>query len=165
MAFLKAIEQKIHRWVFGWWVRRKAAACGWGLCVNRFSRVSRQTRLGNDVHFNGMFITGTAKVTIGDHFHSGRDCRIMSDQHDYQGTALPYDHQVIGKPVHIGEYVWFGERIIVLPGTTIGEGAIIQAGSVVMGEIPPLGIAGGHPAKVFKYRDADHYYRLKAQKN
>ena len=45
---------------------------------------------------------------------------------------------------------------------SIGEGAIIQAGAVIVNNIPPLGIAGGNPAKVFKYRDMEHYFRLKS---
>jgi len=50
-----------------------------------------------------------------------------------------------------------------LGDVTIGEGAIIQAGSVVVNDIPKYTIAGGHPAKVFKYRDAAHYERLKEE--
>lgn len=53
--------------------------------------------------------------------------------------------------------------VIVLGGVTIGEGAIIQAGSVVVSDIPDCAIAGGHPAKVFKDRDQDHYHRLKQE--
>ena len=45
----------------------------------------------------------------------------------------------------------------------IGEGAIIQGGAVVHGEIPPLAIAGGNPAKVFKYRNKEHYEQLKKE--
>ena len=45
----------------------------------------------------------------------------------------------------------------------IGEGAIIQAGAVVHGEIPPYAIVGGNPAKVFKYRDIEHFQKLKAE--
>ena len=52
---------------------------------------------------------------------------------------------------------------MILPGTKIGEGAIIQGGSVVHGEIPPYAIAGGNPAKVFKYRDIEHFKKLKAE--
>lgn len=48
-------------------------------------------------------------------------------------------------------------------GVLIGEGAIIQAGSVVVSDIPACAIAGGHPAKVFKFRDKEHYYRLKEE--
>lgn len=45
-------------------------------------------------------------------------------------------------------------------GVNIGEGAILQAGCVVVTDIPPLAIVGGNPAKVFKYRDSDEYQKL-----
>jgi acetyltransferase-like isoleucine patch superfamily enzyme len=53
--------------------------------------------------------------------------------------------------------------VIILPGVTIHEGAIIQAGSVVVKDIEKCAIAGGHPAKVFKYRDIEHYEKLKKE--
>jgi acetyltransferase-like isoleucine patch superfamily enzyme len=59
--------------------------------------------------------------------------------------------------------VWLGSRVTILGGVTIGEGAIIQAGAVVVSDIPKYAIAGGNPAKVFKYRDIEHYERLKAE--
>lgn len=49
-------------------------------------------------------------------------------------------------------------------GVVIGEGAIIQAGSVVVSDVPDCAIAGGHPAKVFSYRNKEHYYQLKKEK-
>ena len=52
---------------------------------------------------------------------------------------------------------------MILGGVTIGEGAVIQARSVVCKDVPPLAIAGGHPAIPFKYRDKEHYDRLKAE--
>ena len=59
--------------------------------------------------------------------------------------------------------IQLGNRVIVLPGVRIGEGAIIQAGSVVVKDVEKYAIAGGHPAKVFKYRDIDHYEKLKKE--
>lgn len=53
--------------------------------------------------------------------------------------------------------------MIILGGVEIGEGAIIQAGSMVCQNIPPYSIAGGHPAKPFKTRDIEHYKKLKAE--
>ena len=53
---------------------------------------------------------------------------------------------------------------MILPGVKISEGSIIQAGSVVVNDIEKYAIAGGHPAKVFKYRDIEHYERLKSEK-
>lgn len=80
-----------------------------------------------------------------------------------RGGAIPYDDTVITKDVIIGDNVWIGVNVIILGGVTIGEGAIIQAGAVVVKDIPPCGIAGGNPAQVFKYRDIEHYKKLKAE--
>lgn len=80
------------------------------------------------------------------------------------GTALPYDHTNISKDITIGRNVWLGLNVIILPGVRIGDGVIIQAGSVVTKDVPDLAIAGGHPAKVFSYRDKKHYYNLDKNK-
>ena len=63
----------------------------------------------------------------------------------------------------IGDNVWLGNNVIILGGVTIGEGAIIQAGSVVCMDVPACAIAGGHPAKPFKYRDREHYEQMKRE--
>ena len=133
--------------------------------VNQPTSVSKTTYLGHNVNFNGMVIAGGGKVTIGDNFHSGVECRMISQFHRYDdGDAIPYDtKEYIFKDIMIEDNVWIGDRVIVLGGVTIGEGAIIQAGSVVVSDIPKYAIAGGHPAKVFKERDIEHYERLKKQ--
>ena len=112
-----------------------------------------------------MKITGKGRCTIGDNFHSGTNCQIMTDYHNYDcGTKIPYDNTVIVKDVVVEDNVWLGNNVIILPGVKIGEGAVIQAGSVVVKDIPALSVAGGHPAKVFKMRDIEHYNKLKDQK-
>ena len=133
--------------------------------VNGKSYVTPNTTLGNNVNFNGMKIQGKGNVTIGDNFHSGIECMIITSIHNYdKGNAIPYDDTIISKDVIIEDNVWLGNRVTVLPGVRIGEGAIIQAGSVVVKDIEKYAIAGGHPAKVFKYRDIDHYEKLKKEK-
>ncbi len=52
----------------------------------------------------------------------------------------------------IGDGVWIGMRSLIMPGLTIGEGAVIAAGSIVVKDVPPYAIVGGNPAKVIKYR-------------
>jgi chloramphenicol O-acetyltransferase type B len=126
------------------------------------TRLSRNTILNNNPSFNGMYINGGGRVVFGNNFHSGNECLILPSIHNYdKGTEIPYDSTYIDKEVIIGDNVWFGNRVIVLGGVTIGEGAIIQAGAVVVNSIPDCAIAGGNPAKVFKYRDKAHYYDLK----
>lgn len=88
---------------------------------------------------------------------------IITQNHNYEGDMIPYDNTYIFKNVTIGDCVWFGNRVIVVGNVDIGEGAIIAAGAVVTKDVPPLAIAGGNPAKVIKYRDKDHYYKLKSE--
>ncbi len=159
---MKKQIKKILRIYYTWKVKRVAAHVGEGLRVNGKSGVTSNTTLGNHVNFNGMKITGTGKVNVGSYFHSGEDCLMITMVHNYDhGASIPYDNTYIVKDIVIEDNVWFGSRVIVLGGVTIGEGAIIQAGSVVVSDIPPCAIAGGHPAKVFKYRDIEHYNQLK----
>lgn len=146
-------------------VIKKIKSYGSGFSVHGRSYVNRNTYLGNNVKFNGMKIIGEGRVEIGDNFHSGEGCLMITQTHNYDtGEAIPYDSSYIYREVAVKDNVWLGSRVIVLGGVTIGEGAIIQAGSVVVKDVPDFAIAGGHPAKVFKYRDIEHYKRLKEQK-
>ncbi|MGW8169129.1 MAG: acyltransferase [Sulfurovaceae bacterium] len=144
-------------------IKSQAACYTEPLFVGGKSIVTSQTYLGKNVNFNGMSISGGGKVTIGDNFHSGAECVMLTTIHNYEGAALPYDDTVIHKDITIEDNVWLGHRVIVLGGLTIGEGAIIQAGSVVVSDIPKYAIAGGHPCKPFKQRDIEHYIRLKEE--
>jgi chloramphenicol O-acetyltransferase type B len=146
-------------------VRKQCKSKGDGLKVNGYSRVSNTTVLGNNIHFNGMKISGLGVVSIGDNFHSGNGCLMISQIHNYdKGSMIPYDDTYICKNILIEDNVWLGDRVIILGGVIIGEGAIIQAGSVVVNDIPKYSIAGGHPAKVFSHRDINHYKDLKLKK-
>ncbi len=131
--------------------------------IHGWTHLTPQTVLGKNPNFNGLHVYGNGKVVFGDNFHSGIECMIITQYHNYEGDAVPYDNTCITKDVTIGNNVWLGNRVIILGGVTIGEGAIIQAGAVVVKDIPPCAIAGGNPATVFKYRDKDHYYSLKEQ--
>ncbi len=131
------------------------------LKVNGKCTVTNKTYLGKNVNFNGISIIGCGEVHIGSHFHSGTECMILTQNHNYEGDKIPYDDTYICKDVNIEDCVWIGSRVIILGGVTIGEGSIIQAGSTVTRNIPKYSIAGGHPAKVFSSRNKEHYNTLK----
>ena len=145
-------------------IMKKAAFCGDNLYVGGKSFVNSKTYLGDGVCFNGMSILGQGMVEIGNYFHSGTGCQIITSFHNYEGNQIPYDDSYITKNVKIGDCVWVGNNVIILGGCEIGEGAIIQAGSVVCKNIPAYSIAGGHPATPFKTRDIDHYIKMKKEK-
>lgn len=145
-------------------VRKTAKEVGSGLYVRGECTVNSETVLGEGVHFHGINIRGGGPVTIGDYFHAGSGCEIITEHHNYDtGSAIPYDETVVRQEVDIGDNVWLGIDVLVLPGVSIEEGAIIQAGSTVVDDVPKGAIAGGNPAEVFDERDMDHYETLKAE--
>ena len=150
-----------------WWCTMKAKLFlgnyGKRLKVNFPCTFNRSVTVGDYCNFNGMQVLGGGRVHFGDYFHSGKECMIITQNHNYEGEMIPYDNTYIYKNVTIAECVWFGNRVIVTGNVTIGEGAIIAAGSVVCKDVPPLAIVGGNPAKVIKFRDKEHYYKLKSE--
>ncbi len=157
------LKKKIKKILFTYLAKRNIQSFGNGFTVNNRSIFNKYTIIGNDCHFNGLRVQGDGQVMIGDHFHSGYGCIFITSNHNYMGNALPYDKTNIIKNITIGRNVWLGVNVTILPGVKIGDGVIIQAGSVVVSNIPDLAIAGGHPAKVFSYRDKEHYYNLENQ--
>lgn len=163
MGIITHIKSKFAQRYYSARIKHRAASYNGRIYTGGKSFVTPNTHLGNNVCFNGMAMYGNGKITIGNNFHSGLNCQIITSSHNYEGDALPYDNTFVDKDVIIGDNVWLGNNTIILGGATIGEGAIIQAGSVVVKDIPPLAIAGGHPATPFKYRDKKHYNKLKQQ--
>ena len=138
---------------------------GKNFVVSRYSIVTKRTKIGDNVIFNGVEVSGVGHVQIGNYCQFGSGILIVSSNHDYDnGENIPYGAYSIDKGIIIEDFVWCGSNSIILTGSEIGEGAIIQAGSVVHGKIPPYSIVGGNPAKVFKYRNIEHFKILKEQK-
>ena len=158
------LRKKLVRFVYGLPVRLKVKRVGKDLHCRGLVHATRFTEIGDHVHLHGMWASGDGRFVIGNWSHLGEGLRVFTRNHNYdKGDAIPYDSTYITKDVIVGDFVWIGVEVILLPGTTIGEGAIIQAGSVVHGHIPAYAIAGGNPAKVFAQRDIEHFKRLKAE--
>ena len=84
-------------------------------------------------------------IEIGDNTLISWDCCIIDrDYHKFGGN------NEIKRPVKIGNNVWVGCRCLIMKGVTIGDGAVIAAGSVVTKDIPAGSLAGGNPAKIIR---------------
>lgn len=153
---------RFHRWKCKKKAIRTITKYGVDLRINNPCVFTGDVEIGDHCNFNGMQILGGGKVLIGNYFHSGTECMIITQNHNYEGDMIPYDNTYVFKKVEIEDCVWFGNRVLVTGNVKIGEGAIVAAGSVVCKDVPPLAIVGGNPAQIIKYRDRDHYYRLKA---
>ena len=165
-----SLKQKVERWkrlsrqkYYTFFAKRALKSYGRDLKVNHKCVLGPNMYVGNDVSFNGLVVNGGGKIKIGDHFHSGIECMMITQNHNYEGTEIPYDSTYVRKEIIIEDCVWLGNRVIIMGGVTIGEGAIIAAGAVVTKDVPACAIVGGNPAKILKYRDKDHYFKLKSE--
>jgi maltose O-acetyltransferase len=93
-------------------------------------------------------------TTIGSNVIMGPDVKIYTRNHNSSSNTIPIQLQgKIQKKTVLGDDIWVGANVIILPGVTIGSHSIIAAGSVVTKNIEPYSIVGGVPAKLIKQRN------------
>ncbi|WP_018027538.1 acyltransferase [Porphyromonas somerae] len=92
-------------------------------------------------------------LTIGDNVLMGPDVVVLTSSHNFRRRDIPIRLQGGSfSQVTIGNDVWIGQRVMILPGVHIGSGAIIAAGAVVTKDVDPYTIVGGVPARFIKNR-------------
>lgn len=115
----------------------------------------RNLVVGDDVDFAlDVLVTTDGGVRIGSRTLIGYRTQILSSNHRIpsgRGRIFGAGHERMA--VVIGADVWIGANCIVLPGVTIGEGAVVAAGSVVTRDVPAFTMVGGVPARTIKVRE------------
>lgn len=113
--------------------------------------------LGDRVKFNsGCWVNGFGGLVFEDDANIGPGTMIHTANHRTDDPDTPLAHQGWeSRPVRIGRDAWVGMACVVLPGVTIGEGAIVGAGSVVVKDVEPFTVVAGSPAKFIKRRFPD----------
>lgn len=115
------------------------------LSGTRFKSVT----VGNNVFVNaGCLMMAAGTITIEDDVQIAANVQLISNNHDLHERMI-----ITCKPVHIKKGAWIGAGATILPGVTIGEMAVVGAGSVVTKDVPDRMIAVGNPAKVVKSID------------
>ena len=142
----------------GTFVRRKCAEkmlskCGVKVNIEKGAEFSIRSTVGN---FSGIGVNASfGEVHIGENVLMGRDCVGISRNHAFMrmDTIIKKQGYLTEQPIYIGNDVWIGHRVIILPGVHIGDGCVIGAGSVVTKDTPAYSVVAGNPARVIKYRE------------
>lgn len=95
------------------------------------------------------------KVSIGRDVMMGPEVVIYTNGHRFDRTDITMMEQgsTDTEPVIIGNDVWIGRRVMIMPGVSIGDGCVVGAGAVVTKDIPPYSVVGGVPARIIKFRE------------
>lgn len=126
--------------------------CGSNVDIGRKIKFSSRITLGNNsgIGDNAYFI---GEVSIGSNVMIAKDCAFIASGHNYDDIQININRQgTFDSKIVIGDNVWIGYRSIILPGVTIGNGAIIGAGSVVTKDVKANTVVAGSPARLIKER-------------
>lgn len=108
------------------------------------------THVGENFYVNhNCVILDVAKVEFGDNVFIGPNCGFYTAGHPLDAETRNQGLE-FGKPIKVGNNVWIGGNVVVLPGVTIGDNVTIGAGSVVTKNIPSNTVAHGNPCRVVK---------------
>ena len=108
------------------------------------------TEVGENFYMNhGCVILDPAKVTFGDNVFIGPSCGFYTAGHPIDSNTRNQGLEY-AKPIKVGNNVWIGGNVSVMPGIEIGNNVVIGAGSVVTKNIPDNSIAAGSPAKIIR---------------
>lgn len=136
-----------------WCASQMLESCGKNVNVERLAAFGRGVALG-DRSGIGIRASIGERTHIGNDVMMGPDCVIYTVSHRFDRTDIPMSQQGYTPimPVTIGNDVWIGGRVTIMPGVNIGDGCVIGAGAVVTHDIPPYSVAAGVPAKVIRTR-------------
>ncbi len=93
------------------------------------------------------FIYASSDITIGDDCMIAPFAYIVDSDHGTERGVRMNQQPNVPSPISIGDDVWIGAKAVVTAGSTLGTGAVVAAGAVVRGDVPPYTIVGGVPAK------------------
>lgn len=115
-----------------------------------------QVDYGSQIHVGartfvnvGLVALDVATIRIGDDVQIGPNVQLLTPTHPIE-PGPRRDKWEAAKPITIGDNVWLGGGVIVVPGVTIGENTVVGAGSVVTRDLPAGVVAVGNPARVVK---------------
>ncbi|NJK38233.1 MAG: acyltransferase [Oscillatoriales cyanobacterium RM1_1_9] len=118
--------------------------------------------LGNNVYLGRNVYLGVYQpLTIGQNSLIGAYSYLITANHRFENPDIPIRLQgYTGASIQIGQDVWLGCHVVILPGVTVGDGAVIAAGAVVNKNVPAYEVWGGVPARKLRERSVSNQSSL-----
>lgn len=128
--------------------------CGKNVNIERGAVISSKLSIGNNSGV-GVNCACGGECMIGDDVMMGPECVIFSRNHEFSDPNIPMRLQGYKQRevCVIGNDVWIGRRVMIMPGVKIGSHSIIGAGAVVTKDVPDYAVVGGVPARILKMRN------------
>lgn len=147
------IGQKFFRQLCGKLILKK---CGKNVNIEKGAIFSEGIELGDNSGI-GRDAELDCGITIGNNVMMGPCVKMFVKNHNFSRIDIPMNSQGESPvmPIVIGDDVWIGANVIILPGVSIGNGCVIGAGSVVTKSVPEYSVVGGNPAKIIRNRKND----------
>lgn len=110
----------------------------WNISIGEFATVC-----------DGAWLYALNEIAIGRWAIVGEDVKLLTGTHDIDSS----NYHLVTAPVRVGNMAWIATGAIVLPGVSIGDGAVVGAGAVVTKDVAPWTVVAGNPAKVIRQRE------------
>jgi maltose O-acetyltransferase len=152
--------QPVPGYKVGYYIRRKLVnqifeACGSNVIIKQDAYFGKGTgiRIGDNSQIGERSYIG-AYTKLGTDVIMGPEVIIWSVSHRFDKVDVPINQQegTDMNPVEIGDDVWIGQRVIIMPGLKIGSHSVIGAGSIVTNDVPEWAVVAGVPARVIRMR-------------
>lgn len=140
-----------------------------GVNLKRKTYFGTRAEIGAGTRINtGFKCKGIGALSIGKYCALGENIRALTANHNLElinlqvhlNKKLELEYSDLKrKDIRIGNNVWIGDQVILLPGVRIGDGAIIGAGAVVTKDVEPYSVNAGNPSRFIKYRYSDQEVR------
>jgi maltose O-acetyltransferase len=164
-AWLFGFAHRVSNWsrwncvkkLRGWYYSSILAGAGTNLRVASGVRINnpRMVSVGDNCYLGDgvQLYPWNAPITLGSNVLIAAGVRMITRKHGFADIERPVSDQGYNNaPITIEDDVWIGFQAIILPGVTIGRGAIVGAGAVVTRDVEPYTIVGGVPARLIRKR-------------
>lgn len=141
----------MQQWVRRFILKRSGVTLFPNTYIKGSSSISKGVKIGDYTIIDNSNLDGRGKLKIGSYCVLN-EATVITAEHNIDSPKFETTYE----SVTIDDYVIIFKKAIILPGTTIGYGAVIAAGSVVTKDVPPMGVVAGNPAKLIRFRKSVH---------